>query len=220
MERGLGYELQRVGLLLSHRWRFRGNVDALGAVVSARSGRCSLAGCQDFMRSAPASGDRRPGSSGAVFGGIREGRDWCVAGWPRPLRLAIHPSPAADDALDVLGGAGPPDGQQPLFGLGLATRVRHEPWQRGKARATRSCLRRCPVGTPGSHSAQERKPVFQPARASKSWMRSSRWEDAASRCADSSAISSPIRSGRRSKRWLPEYPWESPSIGATLHRGF
>ena len=34
-----------------------------------------------------------------------------------PLRLAIHASPAADDALDVLGGAGTPDGQQALLGL-------------------------------------------------------------------------------------------------------
>ena len=34
-----------------------------------------------------------------------------------PLRLAIHAAPAADDALDVLGGAGTPDGQQALFGL-------------------------------------------------------------------------------------------------------
>jgi hypothetical protein len=30
MERGLGQELQRVGLLLSHRRRFRGNVRGLG----------------------------------------------------------------------------------------------------------------------------------------------------------------------------------------------
>ena len=34
-----------------------------------------------------------------------------------PLCLAIHPAPVADDALDVLGGAGAADGQQPLLGL-------------------------------------------------------------------------------------------------------
>ena len=34
-----------------------------------------------------------------------------------PLRLAIHAAPAADDTLDVLGGAGAPDGQQALFSL-------------------------------------------------------------------------------------------------------
>ena len=39
---------------------------------------------------------------------------------PRRLlgfRLAIHPAPAADDALDVLGGAGPANGEESFFRL-------------------------------------------------------------------------------------------------------
>ena len=35
--------------------------------------------------------------------------------------VAVHPAPSADDALDVLGGAGATDTEQPLFGL----RCRH-----------------------------------------------------------------------------------------------
>src|SRR5258708_27909682 len=33
------------------------------------------------------------------------------------FRLAVHPAPAADDALDVLGGTGPAGCEQSLFGL-------------------------------------------------------------------------------------------------------
>src|SRR2546421_3060829 len=33
------------------------------------------------------------------------------------LRLLIDPPPAANDTLDVLGGAGPADGEEPLFGV-------------------------------------------------------------------------------------------------------
>ena len=39
-----------------------------------------------------------------------------VSGLPR-FGQPIYPAPAADDPLDVLGGAGPADGEQPLFGL-------------------------------------------------------------------------------------------------------
>jgi len=33
------------------------------------------------------------------------------------FRLPVHPSPAADDTLDVVRGAGPADRKQALFGL-------------------------------------------------------------------------------------------------------
>ena len=55
---------------------------------------------------------------GAVFGGIHvEGTAGVLPGGLVPLRLAIHAAPAADDALDVLGGAGAPDGEQALLDL-------------------------------------------------------------------------------------------------------
>ena len=85
------------------------------------------------------------------------------------------------------------------------------------ARATRTFSRAAPRSRPTrqeSHSAQERKPLFQPPRASNSRIRSSRRAVAASRCTDSSAISSPRRSSSRTSMASP------PSAGATLHRGF
>ena len=66
-----------------------------------------------------------------------------------------------------------------------------------RARATRTRSRAARRSSPTrqlSQAAQERKPVFQPPRASKSRMRSRRRAVAASRCADSSAIASPSRS--------------------------
>jgi len=63
-----------------------------------------------------------------------------------------------------------------------------------RARATRTFSRAAPRSSPTrqlSHAAQERKPVFQPPRASNARIRSRRRAVAASRCADSSAISSP-----------------------------
>ena len=96
--------------------------------------------------------------------------------WPRPLRLAVHSSPAADDALDVLGSAGAPDSQQPLFGLGrrhprqrtdlgvgeLAARERlGESRQRGRARATRTFSRAAPRSRP----TRQREPLGAGAKA-------------------------------------------------------
>src|SRR6267143_5572345 len=63
-------------------------------------------------------------------------------------------------------------------------------------------------------AAHELKPVFQPSRASNSRMRSRRRAIAASRCADSSAISSPSWSRERVSITSP------PCSGATLHRSF
>ena len=66
-----------------------------------------------------------------------------------------------------------------------------------RARATRTRSRAAPRSSPtrqASQAAQDRKPVFHPPRASKARMRSRRRPVAASRCAESSAISSPRRS--------------------------
>src|SRR6058998_3814198 len=89
-----------------------------------------------------------------------------------------------------------------------------------RARATRTRSRAAPRSSPTrqlSQAAQERKPVFQPPRASNSRMRSRRRAVAASRCADSSAISSPRRSSESvSMASLPSSTWATlyPSFGA------
>lgn len=70
-----------------------------------------------------------------------------------------------------------------------------------RAFATRTCSLAAPGDMPtrhASHSAHDRNPLFQPPRASNSRMRASRRAVAASRWADSSAISSP----RRSSSWM------------------
>jgi len=102
------------------------------------------------------------------------------------LGVAIHPPPAAHDALDVLRSAGAPDAQQALFGLATRTFSRAAPG----SRPTRQL----------NQWAQEVKPLLQPWRASNSRMRSRRRAVAASRCAESSAISSPRRSSSAVER--------------------
>jgi hypothetical protein len=47
-----------------------------------------------------------------------------AAGAVLGLGQAVDVAPAADDTLDVHGGAGAGDGEEPLLGLGVATRVR------------------------------------------------------------------------------------------------
>mgnify|MGYP003694201453 CR=1 FL=1 len=127
-------------------------------------------------------------------------------GLPR-LGLAIDAAPAAHDALDVRGRAAAPDPEQPRTrSPGVATRVRartlaydNSPrasaWASSgsvaRARATRTFSRAVPRSRPIrqlSQSAQERNPLHQPPRASNSRIRSRRRAEAASRCADSSAI--------------------------------
>jgi hypothetical protein len=77
-----------------------------------------------------------------------------------------------------------------------------------------------------SHSAHERKPVFHPPRASNSRIRSSRRAVAASRWADSSAISSPRRSSSRTRGGDSSSADDTvvmatpPSAPGTLHREF
>ena len=118
VERGLGEQHQRVGLLLGHRRRFRGDVapgqSAAGPLVEgfARSVQ-RLHEQRAGLRLEPAPDDHH-----AVFVLIHVQRPTRVL--TRRLSgfcLAIHASPAADDALDVLGRAGASDGQQPLFRL-------------------------------------------------------------------------------------------------------
>src|SRR5438552_3560563 len=132
---------------------------------------------------------------------------------PRRLlgfRLAIHPAPGADDALDVLGGAGPANGEESFFRLDR----RNTRQRRGsvpRARATRTRSRAAPRSRPtrqDSHAAHERKPVFQPPRSSNSRMRSSSRAVAASRWADKSAR------GRPGGATLPRMP----HVGAPIKR--
>src|SRR3989442_13599306 len=86
-----------------------------------------------------------------------------------------------------------------------------------RARATRTRSRAAPRSSPTrqlSQAAQERNPVFQPSRASNARMRSRRRAVAASRWADSSAISSLSRSSESVSMA------SLPSAGATLHPSF
>jgi hypothetical protein len=104
---------------------------------------------------------------------------------------AIHPSPAADDSLDVGGGARLRHVEERRLRVGRGDardradlRIRH--FAAGKG------LRDERKGAEGarhdSQVAHELKPVFQPARSSNSRIRSRSCAVAASRCADSSAI--------------------------------
>ena len=114
VERGLGEELQRVGLLLSHRRRCRGNVRGLSIhaprVLPLIQGLTRRR--QGFQEER--SGLRRQATAdrdGTVLGGIHvEGAAGVLPSGLVSLRLAVHPSPAPHDALDVLGRAGTPDG--------------------------------------------------------------------------------------------------------------
>jgi len=112
VQRRLGDEDQRVRLLLAHRRRFRGNVSCVRLLIEGLTGRGQRLHEHgaDLRRQPPADDDH------AVFVLIHVQGAARVA--PRGLpyfRLPIDPPPAADDALDVLGGAGPADGEQPLF---------------------------------------------------------------------------------------------------------
>ena len=56
------------------------------------------------------------------------------------LGVAVHPAPAAHDALDVVRGAGAPDGQQPRLGLGRG-HPRERPDLGVRELALRQCVR-------------------------------------------------------------------------------
>jgi len=127
MERRLGEQRQGVGLLLLHRGlllhgnrRFRGNVRGLcrpraSAVVQRLPGSVERRDEQrpDLGRQATPDRDR------AVFILIHvQGAELVLELGIAELGLAVHPAPAAHDALDVLSGARAPDGQQALLDVG------------------------------------------------------------------------------------------------------
>jgi hypothetical protein len=112
---------QRVGLLLGHGGRFRGNVWRAGRrVIPARPLVQRLARCgqrldeqgADLGRQAPAERHH------TVLVPIHVERPALVAvRGLAGLRVAVHAPPAAHDPFDVLRRAGAPDSQQHLLGL-------------------------------------------------------------------------------------------------------
>ena len=235
VKRGLGEQREGVRLLLLHRRRVGAPGPARVAAGTAPRG----------PRRAPSRAGRRPPGSAArgsspyrlrldtrAARGRRAGarppgpRPWrSIRRQPRTMRSTCSAVPAR------------PTASRRSSVSGVATRVssrtfayesspRASAWDsRGSvpsARATRTCSRAAPGENPTrqeSQAAQERKPLLQPPRASKSRMRSSRRAVAASRCADSSAISSPSRSTSRSDE---AFCMTSPPslLGATLYPGF
>ena len=217
VEGRLGQQGQGVGLLLLHRRRSadRRSADVGGRDrARARWYSASRAASSALTSRAPdLRGQPAPDPHGAVVVLIHvQGPARVLPGGLAGLGLAVHPAPAAHDPLDVLGGAGAADLEQALFGLrrgdagegadlrvgqlaareGLGQERQRSPGRarrgpsrgprRGRGRSARSATRR----RSGSRCSSRR-------RASNSRMRSSRRAVAASRCADSSAISSPRR---------------------------
>ncbi|HEY7364228.1 MAG TPA: hypothetical protein VIE37_09005, partial [Methylomirabilota bacterium] len=119
MQGGLGQQRQRVSLLLGQRRHLRGNVHRAGVCV-LRPLIQHLARCRQRLpeqrpdfRLQPAPDDHH-----AVCVLIHvQGPALVPAGGLLGLGLAVHPPPAPHDPLDVLGGAGPADRQQPRLGL-------------------------------------------------------------------------------------------------------
>ena len=121
MKRRLGDQAQRVRLLLGHgrrlhrhvgRKRFRGNVFRFSIQRLARRGqRLNQHGTGLAVQ--PPADDHHAvfilihvqGAARVAFGGLGG------------FGVAVNPAPSADDALDVLGGAGATDTEQPFFGL-------------------------------------------------------------------------------------------------------
>ena len=126
MERRFGDESQRVRLLLRHGGRLGGNVApgrSCGNVVAVlrvctliqrlagRGQRLQERGAD--LRRQPSADDDHP-----VFVSIHMERTAPVAPSALPsFGDAVHPAPATDDALDVLGGPGASDREQALLGL-------------------------------------------------------------------------------------------------------
>src|SRR5262245_21450486 len=209
VERGLGKHRQRVGLLLRH-----GRCVPLWRLVASPLVEGLPRRIERFdEHSTNLCGEPTPDLHHAVFVLIHVQRPAGVlASGLLSLGLGVHASPGAHDALDVLGGTSATHGQQLLLGLGrghtgqladlrvrehaACERLRHE-GKVPRARATRTSSRAAPGANPTpqeSQAAHERKPFAQPPRASNSRMRSRSRAVAASRCAERSAISSPIRS--------------------------
>jgi hypothetical protein len=112
-------ERERVRLLLFEGKRFRGNVTCVGEGLTLLLIQ-GLAGCGQRLQEHRAGLRRQPAADDhhAVFVLIHAERAIVVAlcGFAR-LGDAIHTAPAADDSLDVAGGAGPAHSEQTLFSL-------------------------------------------------------------------------------------------------------
>ncbi len=175
--------------------------------------------------------------------GTHAGRAPRAAARPPGFGLAVHSPPAAHDALHVAGRARAPDRQQACLrlrrrhaGQGAHLGVGQLATSEGLGQAGQ-----CPEGArhpdslAGGAQVEAHAPaqpvgagaeaVFQPPRASKSRISASRRAVAASRCADSSAISSPSRSSAATRAGAGTRVGNCmamtspPSTGATLHPG-
>src|SRR5947207_8308997 len=127
VERRFGDESQRVRLLLRHGRRFLGNVIPgrscgnviavlrVGALIQRLAGRSQrLHEHGADLRCQPSADDHH-----TVFVSIHMERPAPVAPSALPsFGDAVHPAPATDDALDVLGGSGAADREQALLGRG------------------------------------------------------------------------------------------------------
>ncbi len=158
------------------------------------------------------------------------------------LGLPVHAPPAAHDPLDVIRGAGLADGEQPRLGFRSGNagqradlRIRElaagerlsQPRQRAeRARHADALAGRARIEThaPRQQRGAGAEAGVPAAAASNSRMRSSRCAVAASRWAESSAISSPSRSrsaaGSSLAEMLSSDITNPPYAGATLHPSF
>ena len=197
VERGLGEQRQCVGLLLLHRRRVGVGLrlmTPLIQVLTRRLQRLQGARRPPPRRQPPSDPDR------AVFVLIHVQRTSRVmtSGF-LSLEPAVHPAPATHDPLSRARQCrrGPPLTVSLPSGA-LQHESAHGAWHRTarrgrvlatatarcRARATRTCSRAAPGAYPtrqDSHAAQDRKPLFQPSRASNSRIRSSSRAVAASR---------------------------------------
>ncbi len=151
---------------------------------------------------------------------------------PRTIRstcAAVPARPTANSRASVSGVATRVSARTLAYDSSPRARASARSGSTSRARATRTRSRAAPRSSPTrqlSHAAQERKPVFHPPRASNSRIRARRRAVAASRCADSSAISSPSRSSSATRsglgttvgKWIGMV--SPPSAGGTLHPGF
>jgi hypothetical protein len=162
-------EREGIGLLLLHcrhvetHWCLRGGPVPGTLVEGLASGVQSLHEQSTDLRSQAAPDDDR-----AVFRSIHvQGPALVHQRGLAGLGLAIHPAPAADDALDVRGGAGAPDAQEAFFRLGrgyagecadlgvgklAACESLGQTWQRGQGTSDTNLLAgraEVEAGTPG-----------------------------------------------------------------------
>ena len=158
----LGEQAQRVRLLLGQRGRFRGNVGRSARVRGPRLPIQRLAGRgerlyeqRSDLRSEPTANDPHAVLVLIHVQGPASVAPRALAGLGQP----VHPSPPANDPLDVRRGAGPPDRQQPLLGLG-----RGHAGQRPDL-GVRELTARERLGQPGQRAQRARARARRPGRA-------------------------------------------------------